>query len=81
MKIKPLLAESLGTALVGADVFKTVQQVVEIQEDTTKSSAQKHADTVAWIKELGFKVGKFALNFAVKLAVIWLNNKTNKSIQ
>jgi hypothetical protein len=78
MKVIPLLAESALNASVGTEIAFALQKAVTRAEETGKPRAEKHQAVFDFIKEAGFSIGKFALNFGIKLAVIWLKNRANK---
>jgi phage replication-related protein YjqB (UPF0714/DUF867 family) len=77
MKIIPLLAEAALNSSVGPELAFALQKAVTTQELVGGTGKEKHRAVFEFIKEAGYSIGKFMLNFGIKLAVIWLNNRAD----
>lgn len=75
MKITPFAINSFANFMLGGEVFNTLKQIVEVQDDTNQTGEQKRAATIEGFKHLGGDLAEWMLNLGVELAVAWLKSK------
>ncbi len=76
MKIKTEAINFLGEAVASGEVFADIKKAVSNIDGADKSNAEKHSTVFDYIKAIGYPIGKLALNFGIKLAVMWLRQRT-----
>ncbi len=76
MKIKTEAIEFLGTLAASGEVFEDIKSAVKNIDGADKSNTEKHNTVFAYIKAIGYPIGKAALNFSIWLAVKWLRQRT-----
>ncbi len=75
MKIKTEAINYLGSALVSGEVFADIKTAVKNIDGSELPSDEKHKRVFAYIQAISMPIGKLVLNFAIKLAVMWLRQK------
>ena len=75
MKIIPEAINFLGAAVASGDVFTEIKTAVANIDDADIPNKEKHNTVFQYIKAIGYPIGKLALNFGIKLAVMWLRKK------
>jgi hypothetical protein len=75
MKIVPEAINFLGAAVTSGDVFTEIKKAVSNIDDADIPNKEKHSTVFQYIKAIGYPIGKLALNFGIKLAVMWLREK------
>jgi hypothetical protein len=75
MKIKTEAINFMGEAIASGEVFADIKKAVSNIDNSGLPNAEKHSTVFEYIKAIGYPIGKLALNFAIKLAVMWLKAK------
>jgi len=76
VKIIPELINYTGNALVSGEVFDAIKQAVANVDTSDLSNDKKHQTVFNYIRAASIPIGKFALNFGIKLAVMWLRKRS-----
>ncbi len=75
MKIVPEAINFIGSAVASGEVFEDIKLAVKNIDGADKSNEEKHSTVFDYIRAIGYPIGKLALNFGIKLAVMWLRQK------
>ncbi len=76
MKIKTEAIDYVGSALVSGEVFQDIKAAVKNIDGSELPNTEKHARVFAYIQAVSIPIGKLVLNFAIKLAVMWLRQRS-----
>ncbi len=75
MKVFKYVTADLVGSTVAGDVFENIKDAVLVQMDVDIPNEQKYAAVFNQIKKAGYSIAKWALNVAIKMAVIWIKSK------
>lgn len=73
-------ALSLGVnVLLGSGLWKSAKHFVNVLEDSSLTGAEKRQHAFELLRESGWQVASFILNFAIEAAVLFLKDRQGKT--
>lgn len=73
-------ALSIGiNVLLGSSLWKSARHFVNVLEDSSLTGAEKRQHALELLREAGWKVATFILNFAIESAVLFLKEEQKKA--
>lgn len=71
MSVKRIAIEGFAQLMIGGDIFKDIKHAVGEASAKDLTSAQKRSAVYSDLEHIAEKIGGWALNLGIELAVAW----------